>query len=66
MCEHVDGSTTFSFQTQFLQFVWIFSNKIHLNVNIFDTLALKIVKQTLWNLAQWGLSNNTKNAPKFE
>ncbi len=28
-CEHIEGSTDFSFQTQFLQFVWIPSNKIH-------------------------------------
>jgi len=28
-CEHIEGSTDFSFQTQFLQFVWISKNKIH-------------------------------------
>jgi hypothetical protein len=31
-------------KTQFLQFVWISSNKIHTKMNIFHTLALKIVK----------------------
>jgi hypothetical protein len=28
-CAHIEGSTDFSFQTQFLQFFRIFSNKIH-------------------------------------
>jgi hypothetical protein len=28
-CEHIEGSTDFSFQTQFLQIVWISSNKIY-------------------------------------
>ncbi len=27
-CEHIEGLTKFSFQTQFLQFVWISNNKI--------------------------------------
>jgi hypothetical protein len=40
-CERIEGSTNFSFQTQILQFVWISSNKIHLKINIFHTLALK-------------------------
>jgi len=40
-CEHIEGSTDFSFQTQILQFVWISSNKIHPKINIFHTLALK-------------------------
>jgi hypothetical protein len=43
-CEHIEGPTDFSFQTQFLQFIWISSNKIQLKINIFHTLALK-----LWN-----------------
>ncbi len=43
-CEHIEGSTDFSLQTQFLQLVWIFSSKIHSKINIFHTLALKIVK----------------------
>jgi hypothetical protein len=34
------GSTIFSFQTQFLQF----PSKIQSKINIFHTLALKIVK----------------------
>jgi hypothetical protein len=38
------GFTDFSLQTQFLQFIWISSNKMHSKVNIFRTLALKIVK----------------------
>jgi hypothetical protein len=38
------GSTELSLQTHFLQFVWISSNKIKLKINIFHTLALKIVK----------------------
>jgi hypothetical protein len=38
------GSMDFSFQTQFLQFIWIFSTKIHSKINIFHTLAKKIVK----------------------
>jgi len=41
-CEHIEGSTDFSFQTQSLQFVWISSNKIHPKINIFHSLALKI------------------------
>jgi hypothetical protein len=43
-CKHIEGSTDFAFQTQFLQFVWISSNKITFKSNIFHTLALKIVK----------------------
>jgi hypothetical protein len=46
-CEHIGGpaSTAISLQTQiFWQFVWISSNKIHSKINIFHTLALKIVK----------------------
>jgi hypothetical protein len=50
---------------QFLQFVWISSNK-PTQINIFHTLALKIVKQTLLNLTYWELSNNTMNALKFQ
>ncbi len=41
---NVNGSTDFSFQTHFLQFVWISSDKIHSKVNSFHTFALKIVK----------------------
>jgi hypothetical protein len=36
------------------------NNKIHSKINIFHTLALKIVKQTCQML-----SKNTKNASKF-
>jgi hypothetical protein len=43
-CEHIEGSTAFAFQTQFLQFVWISSIKITSKINIFHTLALTIVK----------------------
>jgi hypothetical protein len=43
-CEHFEGSTDFLFQTQFLQIVWISSNKIHSNINILCTLTLKILK----------------------
>jgi len=39
-CERIEGSTYFSSQTQLLQFVWVFSNKIHSKINIFHTLAL--------------------------
>ncbi len=35
-------------------------------MNIFHTLALKIVKQTLLNLTRQGLSNNTKNTLKSQ
>jgi len=37
----IEGSSDFSFQTQFLQFVWISSNKIYSKINIFHTLGLK-------------------------
>jgi hypothetical protein len=49
-----------SLQTQFLQFVWISSNKIHSKINIFHTLALKIVKKTPLILTHQGLSNTPK------
>jgi hypothetical protein len=42
--EHIEHSNDFSFQTLFLQFVWISNNKIHSKINNFHTLALKIVK----------------------
>jgi hypothetical protein len=48
----------FSFQTRFLQFVWISNNKIHSKNNIFHTLVLKIVKLTLLNFTHPRLSNN--------
>jgi hypothetical protein len=38
---------------------------IQLN-NIVHILGLKIMKSTLLNQTWWGLSNNTKNAPKFQ
>jgi hypothetical protein len=65
-CEHIEGSTDFSFQTQILQFVWISSNKIHSKINIFHTLVLIFLKQTLLNLTCPGLADNTKIAPKFQ
>jgi len=65
-CEHIEGSTDFSFQTQFLQFVWISSNKIHSKINIFHTLVLIFLKQTLLNLTCPGLADNTKIAPKSQ
>jgi hypothetical protein len=34
--------------------------------NIVHILNLKITKSTLLNQTWWGLSNNTKNAPKFQ
>ncbi len=43
----------------------IFSNKIHWKINIFHTLALKIVKLAQLNLTPRGLFNNTKNAPQI-
>jgi hypothetical protein len=45
-CEHIGrpASNASSLQTQILQFVWISRNKIHSKINIFHTLALKIVK----------------------
>jgi hypothetical protein len=64
--EHIEGSIDFSFKNQFLQFVWIFNNKIHSKINIFHTLALKIMKQTLLNTIHQGFSNNTKNTSKFQ
>ncbi len=42
-----------------------FQQQIHSKINIFRTLALKIVKWTLLNLTHWGLSKNTKNSPKI-
>jgi hypothetical protein len=41
-CEHFDGSTDFSFQTQFLQFICISRNKIHSQMNITLTLSLSL------------------------
>jgi hypothetical protein len=31
--EHIEGLADFSFQIQFLQFVWISSNNIHSKIN---------------------------------
>lgn len=64
--EHIEGSTDFfPSKPNFLQFVWISTNKICWKINIFHTLALKIVKYTLLNLTCQRLSKNTKNARKF-
>ncbi len=57
-CEHIEALSEFSFQTRFLQFVWISNNKIHSKNNIFHTLVLKIVKLTLLNFTHPRLSNN--------
>jgi hypothetical protein len=43
------------------------SNKIHSKINIFHTLALKIVKETLLNLTlPRAFPNNTKDTPKLQ
>jgi hypothetical protein len=59
----------FPSQTQFLQFVWIFSNKIHSKINLFHTLIRSEKNceiKTLLNLAcRQGLSNNTTSTYKF-
>jgi hypothetical protein len=44
-CEHIENSSNFSFQTQFLQFIWISNNKIHSKINIVHTWALKIMNK---------------------
>ncbi len=51
----------------FLYFVWISNNNTHQRFNnIFHILSFKITKSTLLNQTWWGLSNNIKNAPKFQ
>ncbi len=65
-CEHMEGSTDISFQTQFLQFVWISSNKIHSKINVFPHLSSENCEINSLNLTHQGLSNNTKNTPKFQ
>jgi hypothetical protein len=62
-CEHIEVSTNFSFQIQFLQFVWISCNKIYSKTSIFHTLTLKIMKLTILNLTHRGVFDNTKNTP---
>jgi hypothetical protein len=42
-CEHIEGSIDFFFQTKFLQFIWIYSNKIHINS---ETCQINIIKLT--------------------
>ncbi len=64
-CEHMEGSTDISFQTQFLQFVWISSNKIHSRINVFPHLSSKFFEIIFLNLTLQRFSNNTKNTPKF-
>jgi hypothetical protein len=65
--EYIEDSTDFSIQTQFLQLKRINSSKkIHTKINIFHTLALKIMKQNLVNLSCQELSNSMTNAPKFQ
>jgi hypothetical protein len=64
-CEHIECPTDFSIQTQFHQLGWIFDNGSTPKINIFRTLALKIVKWTLLNLTHRGLSKNTTNSPKI-
>jgi hypothetical protein len=47
-CEHIESSTDFSFQTQFLQIVWNNINKInkiHSRIDIFPHLS----SENLWN-----------------
>jgi hypothetical protein len=58
----MEGSTDISFQTQFLQFVWISSNKIHSKINVFPNLSSENCEINSLNLTRQGLSNNT---PKF-
>jgi len=44
-CEPIEGSTDYSFKTQFLQFIWIANKQNPLkNIYIFHILAVKIVK----------------------
>jgi hypothetical protein len=64
-CEHIESPTDFSIQTQFHQLGWIFNNGSTPKINIFRTLALKIVKWTLLNLTHRGLSKNNTNSPKI-
>jgi hypothetical protein len=63
--EHIKGSTVSSFQTQFLEFVWISSNKIHSKINIFHTLVLKIVKYTLLNMNCQGAFQQHQEHPQI-
>jgi hypothetical protein len=61
-------SIEFSFQTLFCN-LFEFPTTIHTHQkfnNIVHILGLKITKSTLLNQTWWGLSNNTKNAPKFQ
>jgi len=58
----------FSFQTPFCNlFEFPTTIRTHQKFNdIVHILGLKITKSTLLNQTWWGLSNNTKNAPKFQ
>jgi len=61
-------SIEFSFQTPFCN-LFEFPTTIHTHQkfnNIVHILGLKIMKSILLNQTWWGLSNNTKNAPKFQ
>jgi len=60
-------SIEFSFQTPFCN-LFEFPTTIctHQIFNIVHILGLKITKSTLLNQTWWGLSNNTKNTPKFQ
>jgi hypothetical protein len=61
-------SIEFSFQNLFCNlFEFPTTIRTHQNFNnIVHILDLKITKSTLLNQTWWGLSNNTKNTPKFQ
>jgi hypothetical protein len=61
-------SIEFSFQTPFCNlFEFLTTIPTHQKFNnIVHILGLKITKSTLLNQIWWRLSNNTKNAPKFQ
>jgi hypothetical protein len=61
-------SIEFSFQTPICNlFEFFITIHTHQNFNnIVHILGFKITKSTLLNQTWWGLSNNTKNAPKFQ
>jgi hypothetical protein len=62
-------SIEFSFQTLFcnlFEFPTTILTHQKFNKNIVHILGLKIMKSTLLNQTSWGLSSNTKNAPKFQ
>jgi len=61
-CEHIEGSTDFSFQTKFLQFVWISNSKIHskrmksssiVDCFIEDLTFWQVALLSLWSFLIW-------------